>query len=92
MDPRVVAALAIAVGASLWGLVTSIRIQEFLRRRGREVNPLWLRWMIFTYIGEYRRITRRELGRPGLLYTHFMTSWLVALAAAVYRVVIMRSG
>jgi hypothetical protein len=92
MDPRVVAALAIAVGASLWSLVTSIRIQEFLRRRGREVNPLWLCWMIFTCIDEYRQITRRELGRPGLLYTHFMTSWLMALASAVCGVVIMKSG
>ena len=92
MDTRTAAVLAVSLGASLWGLVTSIRIQEHLRRRGRYVNPLWLRWMIFSYVGEYRRITQRELGRPGLLYLHFVTSWLVALAAAVYGVVLIRSG
>jgi hypothetical protein len=92
MASQAIAALAICLGASVWGVVTSVRIQEFLPRRGRKVNPLWLRWRIFTYIVEYRRITRRELGHPGILSMHFATAWLVALAAAIFEVVILRSS
>jgi len=66
---------AVVMGVTLlsaaWMLVTMIRIQEFLRGRGTKVNPLLLRIKIFEYVGEYRRITIRELGRPGILYRQF---------------------
>ena len=92
MSSRAAAALFICLGASAWGVGTSIRIPEFLRRRGRRVNPLQLRQMILTYVDEYRWITRQELGRPGLLYRHCLTSGLAALAAAVYAVLTTGSG
>jgi len=66
---------AVLVGVTLlsaaWMVATMIRIQEFLRGRGRRVNPLLLRVMIFNYLSDYRRITMQELGRPGILYRQF---------------------
>lgn len=90
MDTRAVVALAVALGASAWGVVTSVRIMGFLQSRGRSVNPLLMRWKIFDYMREYRRITRAELGRPGILHTHFTTAWALALGAALYAVLILR--
>ena len=90
MDTRAVVALALALGASAWGVVTSVRIMGFLQSRGRSVNPLLMRWKIFDYVSEYRRITRAELGRPGILHTHFTTAWTLALGAALYAVLILR--
>ena len=66
-----------------------IRIHAFLHGRGQKVSFLLLRLMIFEYVGEYRRITKAELGRPGPLYTQFVTAWLMALASAVCAGVIL---
>lgn len=65
MEIKLFLAAAVAVLAAVWAIVTMIRIQEFLRRRGRRVNPLLLRVMISRYLAEYRRLTVQELGRPG---------------------------
>jgi len=87
---------AIPLGATLlsaiWMVVTMIRIQEFLRGRGRKVNPLLLRIMIFDYVGEYRRITIQEHGQPGILYRQFVTAALLTLASAALLVVVIRGG
>ncbi len=87
---------AILLGATLlsavWMVVTMIRIQEFLRRRGRQVNPLLLRIMIFRYVQEYREITVQELGRPGILYRQFSAAALLTLASAVALVAILGWG
>jgi hypothetical protein len=90
MDTRAVAALAITLGASAWGVVTSVRIMGFLQSRGRSINLLLMRWKLFDYVSEYRRITRAELGRPGILYTHFTTAWILALGAAFCAVLLLR--
>lgn len=90
MDVRAVAALAVTLGAATWGVVTSVRIMGFLRSRGRRINPLLMRLLLFNYVSEYRRITRAELGRPGILLTHFTTAWILALGAALHAVLILR--
>lgn len=90
MDTRAVAALAIALGASAWGVATSVRIMGFLQSRGRPVSPLLMRLLLFHYVSEYRRITRAELGRAGILYTHFTTAWMIALGSALVAVLVLR--
>jgi len=77
--------------AAVWMIVTMIRIVEFLRRRGRKINLLWLRVMIFQYVSEYRRITMQEFGRPGTLYYQMSTSGLLALAGAVFLFLALRA-
>jgi len=69
-----------------------VRIMGFLQSRGRPVNPWLMRWKIFDYASQYRRITRAELGRPGILHTHFTTAWTLALGAALYSVLILISA
>jgi hypothetical protein len=77
--------------SAIWMVVTMIRIQEYLRARGRRVNPLLLRIMIFSYVNEYRRITVEQYGRPGILYRHMVASGLLTLGLAI-AAVLMRSG
>jgi len=89
MDPRAAFALTITLLSAGWGVVTGIRMQEFLRRRGRKVNLLLMRWMLFSYANDYRRITKAELGRPGSLYPQFVYAWLIALASAIYAATIL---
>ncbi len=83
--------MAVTLLAAVWMIVTMIRIVEFLRRRGRKINLLWLRVMIFQYVSEYRRITMQELGRPGTLYYQMSTSGLLMLAGAVFLFLALRA-
>jgi hypothetical protein len=92
MDVRAVVALGVTLGAATWGVVTSVHIMGFLQSRGRRVNPLLMRLMLLDYVSEYRRITWAEIGRPGILYAHFTTVWILALGAALYAVSILRSA
>lgn len=83
MDVRAAIALGVMLLSAAWGVATMIRIHAFLHGRGHKVSFLLLRLMIFEYVGEYRRITKAELGRPGPLYTQFVTAWLIALVSAL---------
>jgi hypothetical protein len=56
-----------------------IRIANDLRARGYAANPLFIRWMIFNYVGKYKRISLEETGQVGPLYSPCVTS--AALAA-----------
>ncbi len=75
--------LGAALLSAIWVIVTMIRFQEFLRGRGRKVNPLLLHIMIFDYVRQYRRITVQEYGRPGILYYQFVAANTLTLAFAV---------
>jgi hypothetical protein len=67
----------------LWAAMTSVRIFDYLRRKGVPVSFLWLRVLIPRYLGQYRDITLKETGRAGPLFYHFVISINLALAAAV---------
>lgn len=82
MDALIELPLAVTLLSAAWMVATMIRIQEFLRARGRKVNPLLLRVMIFRYVAEYRRLTIAEHGRPGVLYRHLSVAGLLTLASA----------
>jgi hypothetical protein len=74
----IVGAVAVA-----WFVVSTLLIYEALRRRGMAVNFLWLRALAPKYAHEYRAITRRETGRTGPLFHHWVVSINLALAAAI---------
>ena len=67
MELRLVLAL-LAVGCALTSVGFGIRIANDLRARGIQANPLLVRWMIFRYMSEYKRVTLEETGQVGPLY------------------------
>ncbi|HEY71540.1 MAG TPA: hypothetical protein G4O08_13265 [Anaerolineae bacterium] len=50
------------------GGIAATRMAVELRARGENANPLFIRWMIFKYIADYKRITLEETGQVGPLY------------------------
>ena len=46
-----------------------IRIANELRARGLDAHPVKVRWMLFSYLSDYRRVTVEEAGRAGPLYS-----------------------
>ncbi|MFC1499517.1 hypothetical protein ACFL6T_00685 [Candidatus Zixiibacteriota bacterium] len=50
---------------SFW---TGALIAKDLRARGYPAKPMLIRFMIFRYLAEYRRVTLQETGQVGPLY------------------------
>ena len=63
----VLAFLAVVCALVAMGFV--IRIANELRARGIDAHPVKVRWMLFSYLGEYRRVTVEETGQVGSLYS-----------------------
>ena len=84
--------VVLAVLCAIWNVVTTIRVYDALRRRGVEVSWLWLRVLIPWYVERYKRITREETGRIGLLYYHWLISINLTLVAGIGAAVAARMG
>jgi hypothetical protein len=63
--------------------ITATRIATELRARGMTANPLFVRWMIFKYISDYRRVTIEETGQVGPLYQTCTTFFALAAILGV---------
>ena len=79
----------LAIASAWWGIVSSIVIVSFLKKRGIKINYLLLRILILKYIHQYHQITRQEtdIGQHDLatfdlsamrLGMRVFQSWLVA--------------
>jgi len=69
----------LALFCALGSVFTAVRIANDLRARGIAANPALVRWMIFKYMADYKRITLSETGKVGPLYDQCAT--ISALAA-----------
>jgi hypothetical protein len=67
MTATVVLAL-LAIICALGSVYAGVRIANDLRSRGISANPTLVRWMIFKYMAEYKRVTVSETGKVGPLY------------------------
>ena len=72
----------LAVVCALGSVYTGVRMANELRARGLPAHPALVRWMIYKYMAEYRRVTLKETGKVGPLYQACATvSALAALFA-----------
>ena len=80
-----ITALLITLGllCVAWYVVTCILIYKALSDRGMNQSFLFLRIMILRYVKQYKEITRKETGRTGPLYYHYLISINAALVAFV---------
>jgi hypothetical protein len=66
--------LWIGLLAVLSNVVIWILIMAALDRRGYKTNILWARFLFFKYLSAYKEATRRETGKPGLLFYFWIGS------------------
>jgi hypothetical protein len=76
-------ALTIMPVAVIWHVTATIMIYEALRKRGVKVSFILLRLLAPKYASQYREITRKETGRTGPLFYHWIVSINIALVAAI---------
>ena len=80
MEPLLV---LLILASGLWAGIASVLIARNLEKRGVSVSLLWLRVMIFKYLGQYRKVTLEETGRIGPLFYHYVIPLNVALALVI---------
>ena len=83
--------IVLMVACAFWAVVASILIARYLQNRGYKVSYLFLRIMIFKYLGQYRELTKRETGHVGPLFYHYVVPLLAALALAIIVIVLVRT-
>ena len=74
----------------VWHIVASLLIYDYLLKRGQKASFIRLRVMILSYAVRYQEITRRETGRTGALFYHWVISinlaWILTITAiAIHR-------
>lgn len=73
----------IAVIALIWYVVSSIMIYSELKKRNVSVNFIFIRFMIIPYANKYKEITKKETGRVGSLFYHWIISINIALVFGI---------
>lgn len=58
----------LALACMAGSIYTGVGMVRELRSRGIPANPLFMRWMIYKYMNDYRRVTLEESGEVGSLY------------------------
>ena len=67
MDLSTILAI-LAFICALGSIHAGVQIAKDLQSRGIAAKPILVRWMIFKYMAQYRRITLEETGEIGPLY------------------------
>ena len=63
------------------------KIVEFLKARGRKAHYFALRWMIFSYVNQYKAITTEEDGQAGPYYKPIGISALLFATSIILAVI-----
>jgi hypothetical protein len=74
---------AICAAAVIWHITATILIYEALRKRNVKVSFLFLKFLAPKYASQYKEITRKETGKTGPLFFHWILSINTALIAAI---------
>ena len=78
----------LAILCALGSVVAAVRIANALRARGLRANPALVRWMVFSYMAQYKRITLSESGKVGPLYSQCATISALAALFAVAAILV----
>jgi len=74
---------SLAILCALGSVFAAVRIANDLRARGEHANPALVRWMVFSYMARYKRITLKETGKVGPLYNQCAT---ISTLAAIFAI------
>jgi len=86
MGIRMNATIVLAVLALVFALTSlgfGIAIANSLRERGVRASPWLVRFMIFKYMAEYKRVTVAQTGAVGSLYYGCAVSATIALVSGI---------
>ncbi|MFH1851194.1 MAG: hypothetical protein ABIA75_02510 [Candidatus Neomarinimicrobiota bacterium] len=73
----------IAILSVIWGILSAMVMMAYLNRRGHKVSFLLVRLLIFKYINQYRDLTEKDTGKPGIWFYSYIAAMNLALLCAI---------
>ncbi len=80
--------LAAAIICAGWGIISQIKIVNFLSARGHKINFFLIRLLIIKYVHDYRVITTEENGRAGPWFYSYVTAMTLTIVFAVAGIIL----
>ena len=75
--------LGLALVSLSWGIVSMIVITNYVSERGTKINYFLLRLYIIKYINQYKQMTEKENGKPGVWFYTVVISMNLTLLFAI---------
>jgi len=66
-----------------WAITSMVLIISKVEKSGTRINFFLLKLFIFKYISQYNELTRKEKGKVGPLFYHFIVPMWLAFALVV---------
>ena len=82
--------IVLAAACIVWYVVATIRIMDYVQKKGVKINWFLIRLLLPSYVGKYQKLTREETGKTGPLFYHWITSINAALVFAVLAILFMK--
>ncbi len=73
----------IAILSVTWGIVSAMVMINHITNRGKKVSFLLIRLLIFKYINQYYKLTKKETGKPGIWFYSYIAAMNLALVCAI---------
>lgn len=80
----------LAATCIVWYIVATIRIMDYVQKKGVKINWFLIRMLLFSYVGKYRKLTREETGKTGDWFYHFVIAINAALIFAILAILVKK--
>ena len=67
--------VVLAAVSIVWYVVATIRIMDYVQKKGVKINWFLVRLLLPSYVGKYQKLTREETGKTGVWFYH----WIIAI-------------
>ena len=67
--------IVLAAACIVWYVVATIRIMDYVQKKGVKINWFLIKWLLPSYVGKYQKLTREETGKTGIWFYH----WIIAI-------------
>ena len=67
--------VVLAAVSIVWYVVATIRIMDYVQKKGVKINWFLIRLLLPSYVSKYQKLTREETGKTGIWFYH----WIIAI-------------
>jgi hypothetical protein len=71
-----------------WAITAMVLIISKVEKSGTRINFLLIKLFVFKYISQYNEMTRKERGKTGALFYHFIVPMWLAFAGVVIWIIL----
>ena len=82
--------IVLAVACIVWYIVATIRIMDYVQKKGVKINWILIRLFLPSYVSTYQKLTREETGKTGIWFYQWIISINGLLVSALIAILIKK--